>query len=202
MQWVDDADEINYKSWLSLWITQSASFIEAAGSLIYLFDSVGQKLCVLIGDSKSLCQLGSIPGSLNSERISGLRRRMDRCNLSVEWTKCSEIKQYDSIRLLPIAIVLLWGETPLGRPPLWPLFLSPPSQQARMMTTRSAGRRSCHRVSTTSCTSWPSSGRFCSLLSHPQSTGTAGPASSSPSVWSDCSRLWLVWRQLTRAILT
>ncbi|KAA8583554.1 hypothetical protein FQN60_014762 [Etheostoma spectabile] len=53
--------------------------------------------------------------------------------------------------------------------------------QARMMTTRSAGKRSCRHVSTTLCTSSPSSGRLFSPLSRPQSTGTAGPASSSPS---------------------
>ena len=64
------------------------------------------------------------------------------------------------------------------------LFLSP---QVTAMMTRRVARSAFHPVTTTSCISSPCSGRFCSPASRPQSTGTAGPVSWSPSASSASS---------------
>lgn len=80
------------------------------------------------------------------------------------------------------APVVLWGNVNL----IYLVFFFF-SSQAKMTTTRSAVRRSCPPALTMSCTSSRSSGRFCSPSSHPPIIGTAGPASSSQSVWSGSS---------------
>lgn len=59
-----------------------------------------------------------------------------------------------------------------------------------MMMRKRAGRNACRPASITSCTSWQFSGKSSSLLSHPLSIGTAGPASLCPF---PSSAFWQLW---------
>lgn len=78
--------------------------------------------------------------------------------------------------------------TPPSPPPPVPSPPLAPTLTKEMRTKMTQGKNGCRPVSTTSCTSSPSSGRSCSPAFLPRTTWTAGPVSSSPSSSSACSR--------------
>lgn len=78
--------------------------------------------------------------------------------------------------------------TPPSPPPPLPSPPLAPTLTKEMRTKMTQGKNGCRPVSTTSCTSSPSSGRSCSPAFLPRTTWTAGPVSSSPSSSSACSR--------------